>query len=379
MTTVTTEDDPPVDDPPVDDPMVDDAVPEGPGAEPSGETGTDPSDAAGAVPEEATEAGPAPEQVLPEPRPVVVVDGLDRDARREIGADYRARLLDVAQRVLGDRFLVDPSDRAKPDVYRDGLVLDAFDVTARCPRRFAGPSDDAYQDSVRNGRRRVALVALRNLSAHGGSPAEAVRAALADRSEWPVGLARWFEELDRGGRVALAAAATTWVVGALRLVGRGPGTQWRPPFPKPAWTLPGRLVRVSAAVDATAGNAESGDRLLVLADRAPAAEDRLRAGFVSLVWTVGKGEAPVRVALGSPATGTMQRLTVDTALLDLALDRTEELLGYLADPGGAPAVPGRSCALCDLLEDCPAGLRQLSAGPSTVVDPAASSTGDPTM
>jgi len=192
---------------------------------------------------------------LPEPRQVVVVDGLDREARREIGAEYRQRLLEVVDEVLGDRFVVDPSAKEKPDVYRDGLVLDAFDVTARCPRRFAGPSDDAYRDSVRNGRRRVALVALRNLSANGGTPAEAVRAAMADRSEWPVGLARWFEELDRGGRVALAASATTWVVGALRMVGRGPGTHWRPPFPKPAWTLPGRLVRLSAAVDATAGNA----------------------------------------------------------------------------------------------------------------------------
>jgi hypothetical protein len=316
---------------------------------------------------------------LPEPRQVVVVDGLDREARREIGAEYRERLLEVADEVLGDRFVVDPSAREKPDVYRDGLVLDAFDVTARCPRRFAGPSDDAYRDSVRNGRRRVALVALRSLSAHGGTPAEAVRAAMADRSEWPVGLARWFEELDRGGRVALAASATTWVVGALRMVGRGPGTHWRPPFPKPAWTLPGRLVRVSAAVDATAGNADSGDRLLVLADRAPAAEDRLRAGFVSLVWTVGKGEAPVRISFGSPATGTMQRMTVDTALLDLALDRTEELLSYLADPGAAPPVPGRACALCDLLEDCPAGLRQLSAGSPGSVEAGASDVGEPTM
>jgi len=319
------------------------------------------------------------DEELPEPLPVVAVDGLDREARREIGAEYRQRLLEVADEVLGDRFVVDPSAREKPDVYRDGLVLDAFDVTARCPRRFAGPSDDAYRDSVRNGRRRVALVALRSLSAHGGTPAEAVRAAMADRSEWPVGLARWFEELDRGGRVALAASATTWVVGALRMVGRGPGTHWRPPFPKPAWTLPGRLVRVSAAVDATAGNADSGDRLLVLADRAPAAEDRLRAGFVSLVWTVGKGEAPVRISFGSPATGTMQRMTVDTALLDLALDRTEELLSYLADPGAAPPVPGRACALCDLLEDCPAGLRQLSAGSAGSVEAGASDVGEPTM
>ncbi|MFM7061990.1 MAG: hypothetical protein ACKO04_00645 [Actinomycetes bacterium] len=319
----------------------------------------------------------AAEEPPPAPRPVVVVDGLDRAARREVGAGYRARLLEVAAQVLGDRYVVDPADRTQPDVYRDGLVLDAFDVTARCPRRVAGPSDDVYRDSVRNGRRRVALVALRHLAAHGGTPAEAVRQAMADRAEWPVGLARWFEELDRGGRVALAASATTWVVGALRLVGRGPGTRWRPPFPKPAWTLTGRLVRLSAAVDATAGNAESGDRLLVLADRAPAAEDRLRAAFVSLVWTVGKGEAPVRVALGSPATGTMQRLTVDTALLDLALDRTEELLGYLAEPAAAPPVPGRACAVCDLLEDCDAGLRQLSPGPSVDAG-GASSAGEPT-
>ena len=75
----------------------------------------------------------------------------------------------------------------------------------------------------------------------------------------------------------------------------------------------------------------------------------------------------MRIALGSPATGAMQRTTVDTALLDLALDRTEELLSYLADPADAPPVPGRACALCDLLEDCPAGLRQLASGSSDAV------------
>jgi hypothetical protein len=101
----------------------------------------------------APEAMQVPVEDLPEPQPIVVVDGLDREARREVGAEYRQRLLEVVDEVLGDRFVVDPSAKDKPDVYRDGLVLDAFDVTARCPRRFAGPSDDAYRDSVRNGRR----------------------------------------------------------------------------------------------------------------------------------------------------------------------------------------------------------------------------------
>ena len=45
---------------------------------------------------------------LPEPRQVLEVDGLDREARREIGAEYRQRLLEVADEVLGDRFVVDP-------------------------------------------------------------------------------------------------------------------------------------------------------------------------------------------------------------------------------------------------------------------------------
>ncbi|MFM7069980.1 MAG: hypothetical protein ACKOYM_11050, partial [Actinomycetes bacterium] len=251
---------------------------------------------------------------------------------------------------------LDPAQTDRPDIYRDGVVLDAFDITARCPRQFAAPSSDTYEDSVRTARRRVGLVALRRLSASGGTPAAAVRDALADRSDWPVGLARWCEQLDRGGRVALAAAATTWVVGALRIVGSGPGTQWSPPFPKPAWNLPGWLVRVSAAVDATAGNTETGDRLLVLADRAPSADDRLRSGFVALVWGVGKGEMPVRVALGAPATGTMQRTTVDSAMLDLAVDRFEELLSYRADPASAPPLPWRGCAHCDLLDECEAGI-----------------------
>jgi len=294
---------------------------------------------------------------------VVPYEGLDRDERRLAADGYRARLIELTSALLGDRMLSAPSgdNRERPDVYRDGIVIDAFDIAARCPRRYVAPSRNGYTDSVRNSRRRVGLVALRNLTENGGTPAEAVRAALADRSGWPVGLARWFEELDRGGRVALAASTTTWVVGAVRMVGTGSGTRWRPPFPKPAWTVPERLVRLTAAVDATAGSTNLGDRLLVLADRAPSPEDRLRAGFVALVWTVGSGRVPIRVALGSPATGRMQRFTVDSGLLDLAVDRTEELLAYRADPSDAPALVNRGCAQCEVLEDCSAGLEHIAS------------------
>lgn len=315
------------------------------------------------------------------PAPVVVFDGADRDVRRDAAASYRERLIAAVDELLGDRLLAATvgRDGARPDVYRDGIVLDAFDVAARCPRRLVAPSGDTYRDSVRNGRRRVGLVALRHLVEEGGTPADAVRAALADRSGWPVGLARWYEELDRGGRVALAAGATTWVVGARRLVGTGPGTRWRPPFPKPAWTLPGRLVRLTAAVDATAGSAPVGERLLVLSDRAPSADDRLRAAFVAFVWAVGSGRVPVRVALGSPATGRMQRTTVDSALLDLALDRTVELLGYRADPSTAPAVPGRACRSCEVLEDCPEGLARVAGVQASAVELPSADGAEPTM
>ena len=43
------------------------------------------------------------------------------------------------------------------------------------------------------------------------------------------------------------------------------------------------------------------------------------------------------------------------ALVELVVDRILEVVGHLADPTGAPAVPGTWCSHCHLRSSCPEG------------------------
>ena len=289
----------------------------------------------------------------------------DRDQRRALANVATTRLVDTLGAVLGDRLV--PRSGERPDYFRDGVSLDAHAVLERCPRRAAHPPDD-YQDQVATVRRRIGLMVLRRLGTdasagdpqwHARSPesvADATAHVMSAREDWPTGLRRWVDELDRGGLAAVHAAVVTWSHGAWRAVGgRRDGIVWSDPAQPSKWNVPGRLVQLRGSVDATSGSVVRGEKLLVLRDALPGPADRLRAGYLGLWRSVGTGCAPVRVTIASPATGQREQLPVTSELLDLAVDRVVEVVGHRADPDRAPAVVGRGCRHCHLLDVCDEG------------------------
>jgi FtsP/CotA-like multicopper oxidase with cupredoxin domain len=74
---------------------------------------------------------------------------------------------------------------------------------------------------------------------------------------------------------------------------------------------------------------------------------------------VTSSHAPVRVTIGSPATGRRQPFEVGTELLELATDRVVEVVSHRAAPEAAPPVPGRWCSHCHLLDLCEEGMAQV--------------------
>jgi len=292
----------------------------------------------------------------------------DREARRHLAATVRDRLVASLAVVLDDRLV--PERGVRPNYYDDGVVVSVFGLLERCPRRAARPAQD-FVESVATARRRVGLAALRRIG-DDASPATRVASAvdevLADRSDLGLNLAEWIDQLDRAGRAAVAAGSTTWAGSVLRLVGRHPSIRWADPSSGSSWNVPDRLVRVTASHDALTGSVRTGERLLVVADGAGGAGDRLRAGYLALVRSLGLQHAPRRITLAAPSRGELVRVEVDDALLTLAVDRVVEHVAYRADPDAAPPVPGRWCNHCHLLEVCDAGRASRWTRPSSGPD-----------
>lgn len=262
----------------------------------------------------------------------------------------------------------------------DVVYVDPFALLQRCPARLVNPAQD-YEERTVTVRRRLGLLALRHAWADhgdrhlGGPPGdlgEAVGAVLADRQEWPAGLADWFASLGRAGQASVSAAVLTWCADVVRLlVSNGAGgealamVRWADPFRAPrvdrrVSAVGSTVVRLRAPVDAVLRRPGMPERLLVVSDATPSPGDRLRAGLVALVHAVGSGRAPGGVSVGSPSGGTIERVVIDAALLDLAVDRVVEVVGHLVDPEHAPAAPGHWCGHCHLRDACEPGAAHLA-------------------
>lgn len=258
--------------------------------------------------------------------------------------------------VLGDRYVVVPGEK-RPNVYDSGLVVRRHDLIERCPRRAAQPPDGDFAWSTRTARRQIGLAALRLLQ-DDSSPVDnlvaAVHEALSDRSALGQNLAGWLDGQGRAGLAALTAAASGWAAGVQRMVPPDPRVRWADPTAAENWDHPERLVRVSAARDASIGGAASGEVLLLVADSDADHADRLRAAHLALVRSLLSRRAPARITLAAPSRGVKTRIEVDRPLLDLAADRLVEHIGLLADPERAATRPGRWCAHCHLYDVCEA-------------------------
>lgn len=276
--------------------------------------------------------------------------------RRELAAAVRERLVASLDEALGD--LLRPTAERR-DVYADGVVVTAFGLLERCPRRAAVPAQD-YRDSVATARRRVGLLVLRQLWAEGieggvdDRVAATTAAVLADPDDWPTRLRAWVDDLDPAARAALVAGVITWCRGVLGIVGRSGDVAWADPTSTSKWDVPRRLVRLVAPVDAVTRRPRS-ERLLMVVDAAGPSGDRLRAGFAALAHGIGRGLLPVGVTVAVPSQGLLRRHRVTAELVDLALDRVVEHVALCARRADAPARPGPGCRHCHLLELCPEG------------------------
>lgn len=292
----------------------------------------------------------------------------DQTARRALAAAAHDRLVGSLDDVLGDRLRPTPGTR--PDVYADGIVVQSFALLERCARRAAHPADD-FVESAHTARRRVGLAALRRLADDASTStgvAAAVDEVLRDGMSLPRQLTEWVEGLEPAGRATVAAAAITWAESLRRLVGPSASIRWADAASASRWDVPERLVRLGAAHDASTKGVVSGERLLLVADGTDLAADRLRAGYLGLVRSLGTRHAPTRVTLAAPSQGSLVRIDVDEALLALAVDRVVEHVSLRAAPATAPPRPGRWCGHCHLLDLCPAGQARVAA--ASVVGPA---------
>jgi hypothetical protein len=284
----------------------------------------------------------------------------DGPTRVDLAAAARARLLESLDQVLGDLLRAEPGRRVPRS---ERLRVSEFDLGERCPRRGARPADD-FVESATTARRRVGLLALRRLGDDACEETDlpaAVAAVLDSGEGLAPGLADWVADLDRAGKAAVGAAAVTWAASLCRTVGatRRP-IRWSDPGPW-TWDVPGRIVSLSAKVDATATAEVRGDVLLWSTGATDPLAQRALAAHLALVRALSTNRAPLRVTIAVPATGTMRRVPVDPDLLDLGVDRVVEHVALRARPDAAPARPGRACRNCHLLDTCPQGTDHLAA------------------
>ena len=279
--------------------------------------------------------------------------------------ERRVRLEDATRRLdsgladaLGDRL---HRDGSKPTERQHRVVVTAYDLGAPCPARWAHPGTGEFMDSAANSARRLGRLALR--SWRPPTPLNAtVDGVLADTADWDTGLRTWFEGLDRSGRAAVASATTTWAVGALGAVGDRQDLTWS--RANETVDVSGRAVRLVGSWDAFSGTRRRPVTVLVMSNAAPSRPaDALTAAFQALVAGWGPRTVPERVRIGSAAAGTTRAVPITAGRLSAVVDRIVELVSWRVAPELAPAVPGRGCGHCHLLESCDAGSAHLGRPP----------------
>jgi hypothetical protein len=275
----------------------------------------------------------------------------------------------------------------------------ALDVAA-CPAAFRGQGEDGWEFpgwSASTGAAAVGRAALdghlADLDRSGGprlgadppppEPLELVRqwlrSAAGDASG--TGVESWVAERraegDAGTLAALAAGATRWLAGLLRVFGwplppelalvaarrDGGGTpSWRPPG--------GDDVTVACGADARLGRVTGAGRFALVVHRAAGGDDpavRQRASFEAAAGALTRGIAPEAVVVSAGDTGERLRLAVDEAVLAaggrMVVAVVEQRVAA-AERGFDPtdATPSGRCRWCERREACPAG-RDWLAGP----------------
>jgi hypothetical protein len=194
------------------------------------------------------------------------------------------------------------------------------------------------------------------------------------------GVGPWVGELraagDRGGLAALAAGASRWLAGFVRVFGwplppdlgllnlpsAGGGRTWRPPGVDD--------VSVGSGADARRGRITGAGRFALVVHRPAGGHDggvRDRAAFEAAAGALGWGIAPEAVLVTAGDSGERVRVPVDRDLLSAGGRMVVEVVRQRVralDVGHDPAdaTPSPACRWCDRLDACPPG-RDWLAGP----------------
>lgn len=197
----------------------------------------------------------------------------------------------------------------------------------------------------------------------------AVDASIAEALEEQKSIGVWLAELDGTERAVTAAAASTWAArawvavpwAAFANVRFGLDSVWQRPLGfGSAIVLRGRpdasvLVRRRKATE----------RVLLDLGRFDPVVARLDALTVALK----VGRAPLRVVTVHPASGAVDAIDVDVAVLDQAVDDIEAAVGALAPAARGEAgaeVPGRQCWSCDRADECATGAAWRASQPRRI-------------
>ncbi|MFZ4519115.1 MAG: hypothetical protein ACOYOP_12050 [Microthrixaceae bacterium] len=278
----------------------------------------------------------------------------DDEARRELARWATVRLDEALELTMGD------AGRATGSRPRDGsgwFDVSGHDLTTPCPARWSVGGDD-FVMTARTVAGALGRLALRERR-EGEPPGVAVDRVAGDlfAVEPDAFYLDWYEGLDRSGRAAVQAAATTWAVGALAAV-RGRSLRWQPV--RRSWNVPGRAMRLRGGCDALDRVARP-EVLVAITNRALADPSlEVRAGFEALVDGVSRRQMVDRVRMGSAAAAGTRAYPVTEQLLEAAVVRVAELAAYRAVPAAAPTVPGQWCRDCPQLEICPEGTARVA-------------------
>ncbi len=269
--------------------------------------------------------------------------------RAELAAAARDDLVRRLDDLLGERLRL---EQKRP---RDGagwVDVSGHDLAAVCPSRWSVAFDDfvVTAPTVAGAVGRAALRERRD-GESAGAAVDRVLRSVDDLDRDAAWFAYWYEqELDRSGRAAVRAAATTWAAGALAAVGGRP-LSWA--TRRQLFDVPERMVRLRAGWDAADGVARP-DVLVVMSGRAPTDPAlELLAGFNALVDGLLRRQVPLRVRVGSAATASTVAFPVTADLLARTVERVVQLVAWRVDADSAPTVPGRWCRDCHLLDVCP--------------------------
>lgn len=269
--------------------------------------------------------------------------------RVDLWADADRRLTERLDAVLRDRLR---RTESRPKDGAGWVDISGHDLSTPCPSRWSVPFDD-FVVSVPTAAGALARLALRDrLDAEPvGAAVQRVASGLGELDRTAAWFAEWYDqELDRAGRAALRSAATTWAFGALAAVDGRP-LQWA--TSRSNYDVPGRTVRLRPTWDATTSGARP-EVLVIMSARSSADPELERlAGFNALADGLHRKQVPLRVRIASAATASNVAFPVTADLLDAAIDRIVELVGWRVDRDGAPTAPGRWCRDCHLLDACP--------------------------